>query len=89
MSDGLNTENRWYTNQNQIDGREALTCANAKAAGVVIYTVQVNTGGDAQSTVLRDCASGTDKFTEIKSANQLVATFTTIGTALPNLRIAK
>jgi Flp pilus assembly protein TadG len=88
MSDGLNTENRWYTNQNQIDGREALTCANAKAAGIVIYTVQVNTGGDATSTVLRDCAS-TDKFTEIKTANQLVSTFNSIGTALSNLRIAQ
>ena len=88
MSDGLNTENRWYTNQNQIDGREALTCANAKAAGIVIYTVQVNTGGDATSTVLKNCAS-TDKFTEIKTANQLVSTFNAIGTALSNLRIAQ
>jgi Flp pilus assembly protein TadG len=89
MSDGLNTENRWYTNQNQIDGREAITCTNANAAGVVIYTVQVNTGGDPTSAVLRDCASGTDKFTEIKTANQLVSTFNSIGTALSNLRIAQ
>jgi Flp pilus assembly protein TadG len=89
MSDGLNTENRWYTNQNQIDAREAMTCTNANAAGYVIYTVQVNTGGDASSTVLRDCASGTDKFTEIKTASQLVSTFNSIGTALSNLRIAQ
>ena len=89
MSDGLNTENRWYTNQNQVDGREAMTCTNAKAAGVVIYTVQVNTGGDPTQSVMRDCASGTDKFTEIKTANQLVSTFNSIGTALSNLRIAQ
>jgi hypothetical protein len=89
MSDGLNTQNRWYTNQNQIDGREAMACTNAKAAGMVIYTVQVNTGGDPTSAVLRDCASGTDKFTEIKTANQLVSTFNSIGTALSNLRIAQ
>ena len=89
MSDGLNTEDRWYTNQNQIDGREAMTCTNAKAAGIVIYTVQVNTGGDASSTVLKNCASGTDKFTEIKTANQLVSTFNSIGVSLSNLRIAQ
>jgi Flp pilus assembly protein TadG len=89
MSDGLNTEDRWYTNQNQIDAREAMTCTNAKAAGYVIYTVQVNTGGDATSTVLQNCASTTDKFTEIKSATQLVSTFNSIGTSLSNLRIAQ
>jgi Flp pilus assembly protein TadG len=89
MSDGLNTEDRWYTNQNQIDGRESMTCTNAKAAGIVIYTVQVNTGGDASSTVLKNCASGTDKFTEIKTANQLVSTFNSIGVSLSNLRIAQ
>jgi hypothetical protein len=50
--------------------------------------VQVNTGGDATSTVLKNCAS-TDKFTEIKTANQLVSTFASIGTALSNLRIAE
>ena len=89
MSDGLNTENRWYTNQNQIDGREALTCANAKASGIVVYTVQINTGGDSTSTVLKDCASGTDKFTEIKTASQLLTVFNSIGIALSNLRIAQ
>ena len=28
------------------------TCANIKAAGVTIYTIQVNTGGDPTSTLL-------------------------------------
>jgi Flp pilus assembly protein TadG len=89
MSDGLNTENRWYDNQSQIDAREAITCTNAKNAGIVIYTVQVNTGGDPTQAVMKNCASGTDKFTEIKAANQLVSTFNSIGTALSNLRIAE
>jgi hypothetical protein len=89
MSDGLNTQNRWTSNQSQIDAREALTCTNAKASGIVIYTVHVNTGGDPTSTVLRNCASSADKFTEIKTANQLLTTFNAIGTALSNLRIAQ
>jgi hypothetical protein len=43
MSDGLNTQNRWYNTASAIDAREAMTCANAKAAGITIYAIQVNT----------------------------------------------
>jgi Flp pilus assembly protein TadG len=89
MSDGLNTQNRWTSNQTQIDAREAITCTNAKAAGITIYAVQVNTGGDPTQMVLKNCASSADKFFELKSANQLVSTFNQIGTALSNLRIAQ
>ena len=59
MTDGLNTQNRWYTSQTSIDARQATTCANIKAAGITLYTVQVNTGGDPTSTLLQNCASDT------------------------------
>ena len=39
----------------------AGTCANIKAAGVTIYTIQVNTGGDPTSTLLQNCASATEQ----------------------------
>jgi Flp pilus assembly protein TadG len=89
MSDGLNTQNRFSHNQADIDARELITCTNAKNAGIVIYTVQVNTGGDPTQDVMKKCASSPDKFTEIKKANQLVSTFSSIGTALSNLRLAQ
>jgi hypothetical protein len=89
MTDGLNTQNRWYTSQNSIDTRQASTCANAKAAGITVYTVQVNTGGDPTSALLKNCATDSSKFFLLTSANQMVATFTQIGTALSNLRIAQ
>ena len=89
MSDGLNTQNRWYSSQSSIDAREAMTCANAKAAGIIIYSVQVNTGGDPTQAVMKNCASSADKFFELKSASALVTTFNQIGTALSNLRIAQ
>jgi hypothetical protein len=95
LSDGLNTENRYYTQQSQIDNRMVQsgsglgTCANIKAAGIIIYTIQVNTGGDATSTLLQNCASGLDKFFLLTSANQMVTTFNTIGTNLTKLRIAQ
>ncbi len=89
MSDGLNTEDRWYSNASQIDARQKMTCDNIKTAGITVYAVQVNTGGDPTSSVLKYCASTTDKFVEIKSASQLIATFNAIGTQLSNLRISQ
>ena len=89
LSDGLNTQNRWYSSASQIDARQKILCDNAKAAGVTIYTVQVNTGGDPTSTVLKYCASGADKFFEVKQANQTLSVFNSIGQSLAKLRIAK
>ena len=89
LTDGLNTANRWHTNQNQIDNRQADTCTNIKAAGITLYTVQVNTGGDPTQTVLKNCASTADKFFLLTSASAMVSTFQAIGTALSNLRISQ
>ena len=88
LTDGLNTENRWYTSQSSIDSRQQMTCTNVKAAGMVIYTVQVNTGNDPMSTMLKNCASSPDKYFLLTSSDQMVATFQQIGTALSNLRLA-
>jgi hypothetical protein len=89
LTDGLNTQDRWYTSQNSIDAREQLTCNNIKASGVTLYTIQVNTGGDPTSTLLQNCASSSDKFFLLTSANQITATFQAIGTNLTKLRVAK
>ena len=89
LTDGLNTEDRWYTSQTSIDNRRKLTCDNVKAAGITLYTVQVNTDGDPTSTLLQNCASSPDKFFLLTSATQMVSTFQKIGTALSNLRIAQ
>jgi hypothetical protein len=88
LSDGQNTENRWYNSQSSIDARQKLTCANVKAAGILVYTVQVNTGKDPTSTLLRDCASDKNKFFELKSADEMVTTFNTISTELGKLFVA-
>ena len=89
LSDGLNTQNRYSSTASQIDARQKILCDNAKAANVTIYTVQVNTGGDPTSTVLKYCASGADKFFEVKQANQTLSVFNSIGQSLAKLRIAK
>jgi Flp pilus assembly protein TadG len=97
LTDGLNTEDRWYTSQSSIDSRQKLTCNNFKAASSdnVLYTIQVNTGGDPTSTLLQNCASSFDtdpkgqKFFLLTSADQIVQVFNQIGTALTQLRLAQ
>jgi Flp pilus assembly protein TadG len=89
MTDGLNTQNRWTTDPPTIDARQAQLCANIKAAGVTIYTVQVNTDGDPTQAVLQNCASDSDKFFVLTSASQIMAAFNSIGTSLSKLRIAR
>ncbi len=93
LTDGLSTQDRWYTNASSIDARQQKTCDNLKAAGFTIYAVQVNTGGDPTSTLLQNCASNTvgttDHFYLLTSASQLVTVFNQIGTALTQLRIAQ
>lgn len=66
-----------------------MTCDNIKAAGITLYTIQVNTSGDPTSTLLQKCASGSDKFFLLTSANEIVTTFNTIGTNLSKLYVAK
>lgn len=98
LSDGLNTQDRWYGNgsstSTSVDNRMYDsggngTCSNIKAAGITIYTIQVNTGGDPTSALLRNCASSSDKFFLLTSANQIITAFTQIGTNLTQLRVAK
>jgi hypothetical protein len=93
LSDGLNTQDRWYGNgsdtSTQVDARMNQVCANVKASGTSIYSVQVNTGGDPTSTVLKNCASDTSMFYALTSSGQIVTTFQTIGTNLAKLRISK
>jgi Flp pilus assembly protein TadG len=102
LSDGLNTQNRWSTNAGNIDKRMydasnsgSGTCANAKAAGVTIYAVQVNTGGDPTSAVMQNCAGSPDKlidpskFYMLTTAGAISTAFNEIGTNLTRLRVAK
>jgi Flp pilus assembly protein TadG len=98
LSDGLNTQDRWYGNgystSTQVDFRMYDqngngTCANIKAAGITIYTVQVNTDGSPTSTLLQDCASDPNKFFLLTSADEIVTTFNTIGTSLTQLYLSQ
>lgn len=99
LSDGLNTQNRTSLSASVIDARQKIMCDNLKAIvdpktkepQYTIYTIQVNTGkpADATSTVLKNCASSSDKFYMLTSASQVVSAFDSIGTSLSKLRLAQ
>ena len=89
LTDGLNTEDRWYKTQSDIDARETMTCNNIKNAGVILYTVQVSTDGTPVSSLLQNCATDSGKFFYLTSASDIVTTFAQIGTNLSRLYVAK
>jgi Flp pilus assembly protein TadG len=82
-----------------IDSRQAQQCQNIKnqidpqtnGPMFTIYTIQVNTSSpaDPTSNVLKNCASDASKFFMLTSSSQIATTFTTIGTALSQLRVAR
>jgi hypothetical protein len=89
LTDGLNTANRWYTNQASIDAREQILCQNIKNAGITLWTIQVNTDGDPTSTLLQNCASDPTKFFLLKSSNEIISTFDDISFKMTRLHLAK
>lgn len=89
LSDGDNTQNRFSSSQSSIDARQRLLCDNAKTAGIQIYTIQVNTNNDATSSVMSYCATSTSTYFSTTSASGINTAFSSIGTALSKLRIAK
>jgi Flp pilus assembly protein TadG len=92
LTDGLNTQNRWTSNQNSIDTREATLCSNAKTVGSMkIFAVQVATSGDAQSSMLKNCTSEPNNpnyFSYITLASQMTVKFQNIFKELSKLRVA-
>ncbi len=86
LTDGNNTQDRWSSNQSTIDSRMQTACANAKAAGITVFTVLVMQGN---ASLLQNCASSPDKFFNLTSADQVVTTFDQIGTQLSKLRLSQ
>jgi hypothetical protein len=89
LTDGLNTEDRFYKDQASIDAREKIVCDNINAAGITLWTIQVNTDGDPTSTLLQQFASDPSKFFLLTSADQIISTFDTISFKITQLHIAK
>lgn len=92
LTDGENTQDRYGSRSSDIDARMKTACTNAKASGVVIFTVLMLDGNE---DLLRSCASPDDtepqgpKYFKLTTASQVATAFKTIGTNLTKLRVAK
>jgi Flp pilus assembly protein TadG len=93
VSDGLNTQDRLYTNAGDIDTRQRILCDNMKAPpyNVTVFAIQINTGTtpDATSAVLRYCASEAANFQEIRSAADTANAFQNVTTQIAKLRVTR
>src|ERR1700761_55541 len=94
VSDGLNPQDRWYgdgSNQSsQVDTREGLACTNAKAAGIIIYTIFVDLGGtQGSSAALQSCATDSSKYYDLTTSGAIVTTFNQIAQQITNVRVSR
>jgi Flp pilus assembly protein TadG len=105
LSDGLNTQDRWWGNgstegtieDGYIDGRQvkasALSsngvCDNAKADGVIIYSIFLNVGGSGNSTPLQNCATDSTKYFKVTTTSAVVTTFNQIAQQITNVRVSR
>jgi hypothetical protein len=95
LSDGMNTQNRWSTNQGDIDARQEILCRNVKdptkngGNSITIFTIQVNINRvDPTSTVLQNCATD-GNFQMITSSDQTAGAFNNILAQIAKLRISQ
>jgi len=70
-----------------LDARMSQVCANAKARGLVIYTIRVEVDS-GPGDVLRDCATDPGKFYNVSAAADLDGVFSAIAESLLNLRLS-
>lgn len=97
LSDGDNTQDRWYSNSSQIDARQKLLCdninpekkdTNIKTNAVHVYTIQVDTDGAGESAVLKYCADP-GNFYPTTDTSGMAQAFSAIGNSLVSLQISQ
>ncbi len=84
LTDGLNTQNRWTTNSNDIDARTRLACNSVKSKGVILYTIGVM---DEDRALLESCASTPSKHYFAPDSTQIPDLFDMIANDLITVRL--
>jgi Putative Flp pilus-assembly TadE/G-like/von Willebrand factor type A domain len=85
LTDGVNTENRWTTDANQIDQRTDRLCNEVKSSKIKLYTIRVIEGNE---TLLRNCASQPSMYFSVNQASDLKGVFDKIAADLTTLRLS-
>jgi Mg-chelatase subunit ChlD len=91
LTDGKNTDSRYTelsqpldVREREIDGRARLACNDARTKTIQVYTVRVINGNEQ---LLRDCATTTDMYREIKNAGELVPFFRELTKKIAGIRL--
>jgi Flp pilus assembly protein TadG len=84
----LDTGSSATDRRDAMDSRQKKTCDNAKAKGVIIYSIGVGVSTHSKG-ILQACATSTDKYYDVTDSAQLSAVFDAIAGSIQNLRIAK
>jgi hypothetical protein len=72
-----------------LDGKTLAACSNAKARGIVIYTIGFGSGAAASQSLLRSCASDPSYFYQPTTSADLQPVFLAIAQSINRLRIAE
>lgn len=88
--DGATNGGNWRM---QMDSSLLAACANAKNAGVIVYTIGFSTPNDPIDNeglqLLSKCASGGNRFYVAKDSSSLSNAFSDIGASLGRLRLVR
>jgi hypothetical protein len=84
LTDGDNTRNRFTSDAREIDERTRLACRVAKDTGVKLFTICVVEGN---RRLLRECASTTDMYHEVRDASEILPAFRRILNEIKAIRL--
>lgn len=73
----------------KLDAKTLTACTNAKAKGIVIYTIGFGSGATASQTLLRSCASDPTYFYQPATSADLKPVFLAIAQSINRLRISE
>lgn len=71
----------------KMEDKQEEACANAKAAGIEIYSIRLMTSGDA--SVMEGCATTPEMFYDVTDVNDLNSVFIEIANSIQNLQITE
>ena len=72
-----------------LDAKTLTACTNAKAAGLVIYTIGFGSDADGSATLLQSCASQPSYYFAPQNSSDLDPVFQQIAQSINNLRLSQ
>ena len=77
------------TLDNLLDDKTSTACTNAKAMGIVIYTIGFGSGANGSADLLQGCASDPSYYYAPQNSSDLTPVFQKIAQSINNLRISQ